>query len=259
MSAKYPKDVFYDRIFSLFGVRFMGKGLVTDTDYDHWHKQRKMMDPAFSRTYLMGLMGPFNEKAEELMETLAEKADGKSEVKMHDMMRKLTLDVIAKVAFGMELNSLQNDKTPFPRAISMVMKGLLESRNPFAKFLPSKQAFIRDVRECVKLLRQTGKECIEKRLRLIQDGEEIPVDILTQILKGAGQETTANQLSFAVLELARHPEILERVQAEIDEVIGSKRDINYEDLGKLQYLSQAFTAGTLKETLRFLTQQSITS
>ncbi|XP_075470504.1 cholesterol 24-hydroxylase isoform X2 [Ascaphus truei] len=245
MSAKYPKDVFYDRIFSLFGVRFMGKGLVTDTDYDHWHKQRKMMDPAFSRTYLMGLMGPFNEKAEELMETLAEKADGKSEVKMHDMMRKLTLDVIAKVAFGMELNSLQNDKTPFPRAISMVMKGLLESRNPLAKFLPSKQAFIRDVRECVKLLRQTGKECIEKRLRLIQDGEEIPVDILTQILKGAGQETTANQLSFAVLELARHPEILERVQAEIDEVIGSKRDINYEDLGKLQYLSQV-----LKETLR---------
>ncbi|XP_056401207.1 cholesterol 24-hydroxylase-like isoform X2 [Hyla sarda] len=266
MSPKYTKDDVYRRAFSLFGVRFLGNGLLTNRNYDHWHKQRRVMDPAFNRIYLTGLMGPFNEKAEDLMERLAEKADGKSEISIHNMMSKVTLDVIAKVAFGLELRSLQDDQTPFPRAISLVMQGVAETRNPLAKFTPGKQAFIRDVKDSLRLLRQTGKECIERRQKAMQDEEDVPLDILSQILKGAaledtcdleslldnfvtffiaGQETTANQLSFAVMELARNPNILERAQAEIDEQIGSKRDIEYEDLNKLQYLSQI-----LKETLR---------
>ncbi|XP_072283872.1 cholesterol 24-hydroxylase-like [Pyxicephalus adspersus] len=266
MSPKFTKDLIYKKAFNLFGVRFLGNGLVTDCDYDHWHKQRRVMDPAFSRTYLMGLLGTFNEKAEELMEKLTEKADGKTEFSMHEIMNKVTLDVIAKIAFGMDLNSLHDDQTPFPQAISMVMKGVGESRNPFIEYTPGKREFVRAVRDSTRLLRQAGKDCIEKRQKAMQDGEEIPMDILSQILKGsslektcdmeslldnfvtffiAGQETTATQLSFAVMELARHPEILERVQEEVDEVIGSKRDIEYEDLSKLNYLSQV-----LKETLR---------
>lgn len=45
----------------------------------------------------MGLMETFNEKAEELMEKLEEKADGKKEVSMLTMMSRVTMDVIAKV------------------------------------------------------------------------------------------------------------------------------------------------------------------
>ncbi|XP_068111072.1 cholesterol 24-hydroxylase-like [Hyperolius riggenbachi] len=266
MSSKHPKEHFYENIFYLFGVRFMGKGLLTDRDHEHWYKQRRMMDPAFSRTYLMSLMGTFNDKAEELMEKLAEKADIKSEVKMHDMFNKVTLDVIAKVAFGMDLNTLHDDQTPFPRAIFMTMQGMIEVRNPFIRFQPSKRKVIQEIRESVHLLRKTGRECLERRQRMIQEGGDIPTDILSQILRGdalendcdnelmidnfvtffiAGQETTANQLAFAVQELGRHPDILRKAQAEVDEVIGAKRDLEYEDLGKLRYLSQV-----LKETLR---------
>ncbi|XP_073498329.1 cholesterol 24-hydroxylase-like [Phyllobates terribilis] len=266
MSPKYTKDDVYRRAFSLFGVRFLGTGLLTDRNYDHWHKQRRVMDPSFSRTYLMGLMGTFNEKAEELMERLSEKADGKCEVSIHEVMSKVTLDVIAKVAFGMDPRSLQDDQTPFPRAISLVMQGVAATRSPLVQYTPGRRAFIRDVRESVRLLRQTGKDCIERRQKSIQDGEDVPADILSQILKGAavedsydleslldnfvtffiaGQETTANQLAFAVMELARYPDVLERVQGEIDDVFGSRRDVTYEDLNKLQYLSQI-----LKETLR---------
>ncbi|NP_001027519.1 uncharacterized protein LOC613111 [Xenopus tropicalis] len=266
MSPKYSKNDIYDRVATLYGMRFMGKGLVTDKDHDHWYKQRRIMDPAFSRTYLMDLMGPFNEKAEELMERLSEQADGKSDTEMHNLFSRVTLDVIAKVAFGMELNSLKDDLTPLPQAISLVMNGIVETRNPMIKYSLAKRGFIRKVQESIRLLRQTGKECIERRQKQIQDGEEIPMDILTQILKGAaleedcdpetlldnfvtffiaGQETTANQLSFAVMELGRNPEILQKAQKEIDEVIGSRRFIEHEDLSKLHYLSQV-----LKETLR---------
>ncbi|XP_061854195.1 cholesterol 24-hydroxylase [Colius striatus] len=267
MSPQYPKDpLVYSRIFNIFGERFLGNGLVTVCNHEHWHKQRKIMDPAFSRTYLMGLMEAFNEKAEELMEKLEEKANGKKEFSMLTMMNRVALDVIAKVAFGLELNALSDDQTPFPRAVTMVLEGMTQARMPFIKYMPGKQKLVKEVRESVRLLRRVGKECIEQRREALRNGKEATLDILTQILKGdaleesrddenmldnfiaffvAGHETTANQLSFTVMALAQHPEILERVRAEVDDVLGAKRDIDYEDLGKLTYLSQV-----LKESLR---------
>ncbi|XP_066468337.1 cholesterol 24-hydroxylase-like [Tiliqua scincoides] len=265
MLPEYPKDpLSYGRLFNLFGVRFLGNGLVTAQNYDHWHKQRKIMDPAFSRTFLIGLMENFNDKAEELMEILEEKADGETEVDLMDLLYRVTLDIISKVAFGIETNSLHDDQVPFPHAVSMIMKGLSKTRKPFFKYLPWNRKVVKEVQESLRILRCTGKECIERRRKAIQDGEEIPQDILTQILKNAekdhddenmldnfvtfffaGHETTANQLSFTIMELGRQPEVLMRLQAELDEVIGVKRDITYEDLGKFQYLSQV-----LKEVLR---------
>ncbi|XP_008936211.1 PREDICTED: cholesterol 24-hydroxylase, partial [Merops nubicus] len=267
MSPQYPKDrLVYSRIFNIFGERFLGNGLVTVCNHEHWHKQRKIMDPAFSRTYLIGLMETFNEKAEELMEKLEEKADGKEEFSMLTMMNRVTMDIIAKVAFGLELNALRDDRTPFPRAVTLVLEGMTKARIPFLRYMPGKQKLVKEVKESVRLLRRVGKECLDQRREAIQNGKEATLDILTQILKGdaleetrddenivdnfitffvAGHETTANQLSFTVMALGQHPEILERLQAEVDEVIGAKRDIDYEDLGKLTYLSQV-----LKESLR---------
>ncbi|XP_009889381.1 PREDICTED: cholesterol 24-hydroxylase [Charadrius vociferus] len=267
MSPQYPKDrLVYGRICNIFGERFLGNGLVTVCNHEHWHKQRKIMDPAFSRTYLIGLMETFNEKAEELMEKLEEKADGKKEFSMLTMMNRVTMDIIAKVAFGLELNALSNDQLPLPHAVRMVLEGMTKMRIPFFQYMPGKQKLVKEVKDSVRLLRRVGKECIDQRREDIQNGKEATLDILTQILKGdaleetrddenildnfitffvAGHETTANQLSFTVMALAQHPEILERLQAEVDEVLGSKRDIDYDDLGKLTYLSQV-----LKESLR---------
>ncbi|KAM6461419.1 cholesterol 24-hydroxylase isoform 1-T1 [Liasis olivaceus] len=266
MSPQYPKNrIVYGQLYNMFGVRCLGNGLETDCDYNHWHKQRRIMDPAFSRNYLIGLMGTFNDQAEDLMKVLNEKADGETEVDVMNLLRRVALDIIAKVAFGLELNTLHSDQTPFPRAVTMVMKGLSKARNPFFQYLPRNRKVVQEVRESVRLLRRTGKECIEQRRRAIQNEEPIPLDILTQILKGAeqeesddenmvdnfvtffiaGHETTASQLSFTIMELSRHPEIVAKLQAEVDEVIGVKRDVSYEDLGKLEYLSQV-----LKEVLR---------
>ncbi|NXC95153.1 CP46A hydroxylase, partial [Certhia familiaris] len=267
MSPQHPKDpMVYGTLFSLFGERFLGNGLVTVCNHEHWHKQRRIMDPAFSRSYLIGLMETFNEKAEELMEKLEEKADGKTEFSMLSMMSRVTMDIIGKVAFGLELNALSDDQTPLPNAVTKIMEGLNKACVPFIRFMPGKQKLVKEARESVRLLRRVGKECIDRRREAIQNGKEATMDILTQILKGdaleetrddenildnfitffvAGHETSANQMTFTVMALGQHPEILERAQAEVDEVLGAKRDVDYEDLGKLTYLSQV-----LKESLR---------
>uniref|UniRef100_A0AAV2K7Y1 Cholesterol 24-hydroxylase n=1 Tax=Knipowitschia caucasica TaxID=637954 RepID=A0AAV2K7Y1_KNICA len=270
MSSKYPKDKnFHRRIFNLFGQRFLGNGLVTAVDHDLWYKQRRIMDPAFSSLYLRGMMGTFNERAEKLMERLSVEADNQTEVSMLQLVNCVTMDVIAKVAFGVELDLL-NKSSPFPKAVEKCLAGLVvHARNIFYEFDPRNRAFIKEVREACKLLRITGAEWIKNRQQAMQDGENVPKDILTQIIKSAGQEdsmtkedeeimldnfvtffiagqeTTANQLAFCIMELGRHPDILEKLKKEVDDVIGSKRDISYDDLGNLTYLSQV-----LKETLR---------
>uniref|UniRef100_A0A672ZQJ7 Cholesterol 24-hydroxylase n=1 Tax=Sphaeramia orbicularis TaxID=375764 RepID=A0A672ZQJ7_9TELE len=261
MSPKYPKDNFvYKRLFNLFGQRFLGKGLVTAQEHEQWFKQRRIMDPAFSSLYLRGLMGTFNERAEKLMEKLTEEADKKTEeLSMLQLFNGVTLDVIAKVAFDVDLD-LQKETSPFPKAIETCLKGMVYY---IRDGLFSNRPFINEVREACRLLRATGAQWIHDRKTAIQNGDDVPKDILTQIIKTAGQEdeelmvdnfvtffiagqeTTANQLAFCVMELGRHPEIMEKVKKEVDDVIGMKMDIRYEDLGQLTYLSQV-----LKETLR---------
>lgn len=269
MSPKYPKDSFYKKLFNLFGQRFLGNGLVTAQDHEQWYKQRRIMDPAFSSLYLRGLMGTFNERAEKLMRKLSDVADNKTEASMLHLVNFVTLDVIAKVAFGVDLDQQRNSSV-FPKAIETCLKAMVYvARDTFFEFNPKNRPFIKEAREACRLLRTTGAQWIHDRKTAMQNGDEVPKDILTQIIKTAGkeenttkedeelmldnfvtffiagQETTANQLAFCVMELARHPDILEKVKKEVDDVIGMKQDISYDDLGKLIYLSQV-----LKETLR---------
>uniref|UniRef100_A0A672IRN6 Cholesterol 24-hydroxylase n=1 Tax=Salarias fasciatus TaxID=181472 RepID=A0A672IRN6_SALFA len=269
MSPKYLKDNFlHSRAFKLFGERFLGNGLVTAVDHNLWYKQRRIMDPAFSSLYLRGLMGTFNEQAEKLMNKLSEMADSKTTATMHSLINCVTLDVITKVAFGVDLNLL-NNSSPFPKAIETCLKGMVFNfRDNFFQYNPVNWPFVNEVRKACRLLRTTGAQWINKRRLAMRNGEDPPKDILTQIIKCfdkenttqedeeimldnfvtffiAGQETTANQLAFCIMELGRNPDVLEKVKAEVDEVVGMKQDLSYEDLGKLTYLTQV-----LKETLR---------
>uniref|UniRef100_A0AAZ3S5T9 Cholesterol 24-hydroxylase n=1 Tax=Oncorhynchus tshawytscha TaxID=74940 RepID=A0AAZ3S5T9_ONCTS len=248
--------------------RFLGSGLITAHNHDTWYKQRRIMDPAFSSLYLRGQMGVFNERAERLMDKLADMADTNTAANMHQMFNLVTLDIITKVAFGVDLDLLKESDTPFPKAIEMCLKGMVHYvRDSTFQLYPKNKKFINEVKASVQLLRSTGRRWINERKMAIQNGEDVPKDILTQILKTAeenkdnedeelmldnfvtlfvaGQETTANQLAFAVMELGRLPEILANAKQEVDDVIGVKQEISFDDLGKLTYLSQV-----LKETLR---------
>ncbi|KAG5849402.1 hypothetical protein ANANG_G00110010 [Anguilla anguilla] len=54
-------------------------------------------------------------------------------------------------------------------------------------------------------------------------------------LLAAGTDTTANTLLTAFLYLMTHPDVQERCQKEIDEVLGEKEQASYEDRHKMPY------------------------
>ena len=52
----------------------------------------------------------------------------------------------------------------------------------------------------------------------------------------AGRDTTAATLTFVVYLLSQHPDVLQRLRAEILEKVGPSRRPDFEDLKDLKYL-----------------------
>lgn len=57
--------------------------------------------------------------------------------------------------------------------------------------MPGKWKQLREIRESVRFLRQVGKDWVQRRREALKRGEDVPADILTQILKGAGAPSEA--------------------------------------------------------------------
>lgn len=55
------------------------------------------------------------------------------------------------------------------------------------QFHPKNRPFINEVREACRLLRNTGAQWIHDRKTAMQNGDDVPKDILTQIIKSAGK------------------------------------------------------------------------
>lgn len=270
----YPKDrVIFGSVASVCGERFLGGGLLTVPDYDTWRPQRSLFDPTFKMSFLKNLVPSFNECADKMIKKLMLFADGKTSVKISEEFTLFTLNVISKVAFGSDFSDpewkdvykLKHSKGEqgLFYLVSHALRGAQMSLAfPMFKLIPG---YMEGYREAARAVRALGYKCIEKRIRAIQNGEEIPNDILSQILQiktgndldieelidhfvtfyVGGSETTANLLSITLCLLHAHPDIMERVIAETDEVLGDRTYVDVDDLNKLTYLEQV-----LKESLR---------
>lgn len=265
----HPKDPgAYHNLSFIYGERTFGKGIVTETDDQVWALARAIMDPAFNRKFLRSIMKTFNKAADDLMEKLRKDADGKTVMRLDHELHLITHDIIGKVAFDKDLDALNDNQNPFPHAITMVLDGFSASVKNFSKFkFWEQREFKQEVRDSARLLRTTALRWLQERRESIRNGESVPEDILTLIVRGqeadvnamsvevavdniitlflAGQETTANSLSFALMELARRPDLKEKLCQEIDDVFDQRAEMEFEEISRLEYANMV-----VKETLR---------
>nr|UOU03257.1 cytochrome P450 3049B1-1 [Brachionus rubens] len=247
------------------GARFIGNGLITELENSKWRHRRDMFNPSFHKQALVGFMEEFNTKSDLLMEKLRTMADGKQVITLLDEFNNMTLDVIATVGFGMQIDSIQKDND-LKKYVFESFRGFARSLiDPSIWFTLDGRKYIIQYRKILKELRSLGRNQVLTRIKTFQDGGYSIDDLLSIMLKNnqgekfeledlvddfttffvAGQETTANLLGAAVLEIGQKPEVMKKIKDEIDLEIGSKTDLKYEDLTKLKYLSSV-----IKETLR---------
>ncbi|XP_015838531.2 cytochrome P450 9e2-like [Tribolium castaneum] len=225
----------------------LGKSLLMLNGQD-WKQMRATLSPAYTTNKLKNMHQLMTECAQNFVGHF--KGREKVAVDMKDIFTRFTTDVIASTAFGIKTDSLNQPNNRFflmAKSLSkfgfiQVVKILISS---FAKvgIFPSSVVsyFGTIIKSNIRERKQSGivrPDMIHLMLEANkgQANQLTDDDIVAQAMTFffAGFETVATACSFMAYELAIHPEIQQKLQAEIDSVGG----VTYESLLSMKFLDQ---------------------
>ena len=264
-------SAFYHKIGFIFGERGAGYGLVTNTDEALWRKRRQIMNPAFHRKCLKNFVSNFNDVCNMFLTRMDTVVDGGKPTSMVQEFANVTLEVISQVSFNFNTHAIEDPESPFSEAIRHYLRGVKANAeiplNPtilaIFQFKPFQNATKRKQIEAAQFLRKFASVCVRTRMRDIADNRVVPKDLLSILIKDgslsldeiidefltifiAGQETTANSLSFTLYEIIRNPHVKAKLLNEINKVLDGRGNVQFDDLAKLKYLGQVLDEGLRK-------------
>ncbi|WES64549.1 cytochrome P450 [Microbacter sp. GSS18] len=245
------------------GVRayLIGSGLVGSTG-DLWKRQRKLMAPFFTPRGVQAYSEIMLRDAIALSERWDNLADSDGRVDMSDEMTLITASIILTSMFSTattdSITEIKDAVAEMIRFSGDTVKGI---RMPLSVPTPRNRRYL----AARTLVHGTIADVITKRRSI--DEADWPADLLSRLMLArdpstgepmsetllrdesittffAGHETTARTLAFAWYALAVNPEARARLDAELDEVLGT-RTPTAADLHDLPY-----TLRVVKEVLR---------
>jgi cytochrome P450 len=252
LHSKGDSGMLFDRTW-LGPSEIFGNGLLASQGA-YWRKERKLIQPAFHRSRLAGYGEIISART---LDALKSWQPGETR-DIHLDLIQLTLRIVGELLFGDDLSQEQ------VRMIGDVLTtALLQSTKrvrvlQFVADLPTKRKrdFRRGVSEVNKLVygiiacrrKQSPREDILGMLMEAEDEQgklsDLEVRDEAMTIFGAGFETTASMIAWACYLVSQHSEVKERLDAELNEVLGD-REPCLEDVPSLSYASSI-----LKESLR---------
>lgn len=233
----------------------LGDGLLT-TDGPDWQWRRRIVNPAFHRQRIDGMVEEMVACGEEMLDRLSMAAAGREPVDLLLEMKRVTQNIISRTMFSTEI---AEDADRVGEAVDVALQYVAKRSRAIVSvptWIPTASA--RRFGRAMADLDDVIYRIIEQRRSSGESGDDLLGMLLdavdeetgkklsdTQIrnevatVYGAGHETTANALTWTWHELMRSPDVLCRLQSEVDQVAGP-------DLGRLEY-----TKGVLEEVLRF--------
>ncbi|XP_048082759.1 cytochrome P450 4F2-like [Ursus arctos] len=276
-AAIVPKDmVFYD-----FLKPWLGDGLLLSAG-DKWSSHRHMLTPAFHFNILKPYVKIFNGSVN-IMHAKWKRlvSEGSTHLDMFEHISLMTLDSLQKCVFSFDSNC-QEKPSEYIAAI-LDLSALVAKRHQqilvhmdFLYYLtPDGQRF----RRACRLVHNFTDAVIQERRRTLPDQgvddflqakaktktlDFIDVLLLTKdedrkqlsdediraeadTFMFEGHDTTASGLSWALYNLAKHPEYQERCRQEVLELLRDRepQEIEWDDLAQLPFLTMC-----IKESLR---------
>lgn len=239
--------------------RALGDGLLT-SEGELWRKQRRTIQPVFQHKRIAAQAGVITTEAARLVDRLRSRIGG-GPVDVLKELTGLTLGVLGQALLDADLSAFASVDDSFEAVQDQAMfemetLGLVPMWLPLARqrrFRRARRDLARIVDELVAQRTAAPRAAADDVLsRLIAStaveadprvGERRMRDELVTLLL-AGHETTASTLCWTLHLLDRHPRVLERLRAEVVEVIGD-RTPGHADLERLTY-----TSTVLQEAMR---------
>lgn len=233
----------------------IGNGLLTN-EGDHWQQQRRLMQPPFHSQRIQQYGDLICHEAEAKAadwETRFVQTDGICDLSRE--MTELTLRVVSKALFGA---SVQTEMDKLIRAQNF-LNGYVDSRMggvnvPHSIPTPKNRRYHKSLQDLDEVVwgiireRRNNPDSGDDLLSMLLDARDertgeamnerqLRDEVATILL--AGNETTANALSWTWYLLHKHPEVEHEFHRELDQVLAG-REPSLKDLKSLPYTEMIF-------------------
>jgi len=243
------------------GRKLLGNGLVFSNG-DFWKRQRRIANPAFHNQCLAHYVSVMQRRTQVMLEELAARSHQATPVNLYDAFNELAITIVRDNLFGADLS--QKDMATILKAINYTMvEGQRRVRAGFLLPLWIPTPGNRKLVEAMKTSEAIVMRLIAEKAEAPEPGRSL-IDMLlhtpdpetgehmspqqisdeVKIFFLAGTDTSANAMSWLAYLLDRHPEVRERVRAEVTEELGGRLP-GMEDMKRLSY-----TGRVIKESLR---------
>ena len=249
---------------------------------EKWRRQRPMVMAAFDPGHIRRYFPALVQVARRLSGRWQRAGD--AAIPLQGDLMRYTVDVIAGLAFGTDINTLEHDGDVIQQHMDKILPRLYrrslaalpywrwvklpvdrELDRHLLAFRAAVQDFIAAARERMRVhpeLRQSPTNLIEAMIaardqpgNTLRDGD-VAANVATMLL--AGEDTTANTLAWMLYLLSRHRWALERATAEVRRALGGDRvPTRLEQLEQLEFVEAcAHETMRLKPVAPLLFQQA---
>ncbi|GJN22559.1 hypothetical protein PR202_gb10137 [Eleusine coracana subsp. coracana] len=259
----------------------MGTGLIP-ADGEIWRVRRRAVVPALHQKYVTAMIGLFGEASDRLCQKLDKAASDGEDVEMESLFSRLTLDVIGKAVFNYDFDSLSYDNGIVEAVYVTLREAEMRSTSPIPtweipiwkdisprqKKVNAALSLINNTLDeliaiCKRLVEQEDLQFHEEYMNeqdpsilhfLLASGDDVSSkqlrdDLMTMLI--AGHETSAAVLTWTFYLLSKYPNVLAKLQDEVDNVLGDGLP-TLEDVKKLKY-----TTRVINESLRLYPQPPV--
>lgn len=238
---------------------------------DRWREMRNTLSPSFTANKMRFMFDLVSKCSRDFVSCLHDRLEFSSEIEVKNVFTRYSNDVIATVAFGITVNSIEDpDNEFYKRGIDVstfsgtfrFIKFMLFRLNPrltrMAGFTFLSRAtskfFWRVISETVTARKRRGivrPDMIHLLMRATEKKSTQEVmtidDIVAQafIFFLASFDTTSTLMCYVVHELALHQDVQRRLREEVDRLLDDRMEISYEDTLGMEYMEMV-----ISETLR---------
>jgi len=227
-----------------------------------WQRQRRMVMAAFAPTHVRAYLPALREVTRRLQSRWRRMATGTESIDLLADLKRYTVDVIAGLAFGTEVNTLEAGEDRIQQHLDIVLAGIrrrLMSPFPYWRWikLPADR---RVEHSSVVILEAIGELVAKARARLAAHPElrEQPGNLLEAMLAAveregsgiendevvgnvstmlfAGEDTTASTLAWMIHLMHRNPETWRRAVVEVEALPADPGSWTLEQLDSLAWV-----------------------
>jgi len=227
-----------------------------------WRRQRRMVMAAFDPGHVKAYFPAISKVAQRLRGRWIKAARSGTAIDLQGDLMRFTVDTIAGLAFGAEINTLESDENVIQRHLDKILPAIHKrtfSSFPYWQYvrLPADRRLDRSILEVQAAIasfiarararlradpahRGHPHNLLEAMIGAADSGDgglddrDVAGNVLTMLL--AGEDTTANTLTWMVYLLQRNVRALGCATDEVRHIIGDATVMTWEQIGALDYV-----------------------